>query len=386
MSYLNALASNGLSVGLRFYTAKLNERTAETAIPAAAESPAAGAACPSEPEETSRQRVRAAAPPPQTPEERAAGRSEAQARLAEGGSLGQLQSKSRAEADNQAQASGAADEEAAQAAAPPAAAPATGGKGLTPEEEREVARLKAQESQIKADLQASAKDGEAGAGSVQYTYTTGPDDNRYISGVQSNGTGETAAAASAPADPRRLSEEEREQVDEMQERDREVKTHEQAHVAAAAGLAGAPVYEYQTGPDGRRYAVGGHVDVKTSGSSNPDQALREAEAVKRAATAPADPSGADQAAAARASAEINRLKAEKTAGGGEDQEARNGDKPSARLNSQEEAGAANGYGPGHLGAAAIHNGSSFGQQVLGAYAAVKFGPSNAMVRPVLAQA
>lgn len=336
MSYLNALASDGLSVGLRFYTAKLNERAPETlALPVA---------CPPEPEESVRQRAKAAAPPSQTAEEVAVGRTEAQARLAEDGSLGRLQAKSQAGADNQAQ-----------------------------------------ESQIKADLQTSAKNGESGVASVQYTYTTGPDDNRYISGVQGGGAGETAAA-SAQTDPRRLSEEEREQVEEMKDRDREVKTHEQAHVAAAAGLAGAPVYEYQTGPDGRRYAGGGQVEVKTSGSSNPDRALREAEAVKRAATAPADPSGADQAAAARASAEINRLKAERASGGGEDQEEGQSDnKPRARLNGPEENGNSNGYGPNQIGAAAIHNGSSFGQQALGAYAAAKFGLSNAMVRPVLAQ-
>lgn len=385
MSYLNALASDGLSVGLRFYTSKLNERKTEPpALPA--DEPQASA-CPAEAGEKAVPRAKTPAPSPQSPEEMAAGRTDAQARLAADGSLGQLQAKSRDEAGDPDQAAGGADS-AGDGEAPPVAAPAPGGsKGLTPEEEREVARLKAQETQIKADVQASARSGDSGAASVQYTYTTGPDDNRYISGIQGQGQGQgggsnQAAAPAAPADPRQMSEEERKQVDEMEQRDREVRTHEQAHVAAAAGLAGAPVYEYQSGPDGRRYAVGGHVDVKTSGSSNPDQALREAEAVKRAATAPADPSGADQAAASRASAEITRLKAEKSSDSGEDEYGalKNGDERAGGLKAQEELSDAD-----KLGAATVYNGSSFGQQVLGAYAAAKFGPATAMVRPVLAQ-
>lgn len=384
MSYLNALASDGLSVGLRFYTSKLNERKTETPALPAAELQAS--ACPAEAEEKAAQRVKTPAPQPQSSEEMAAGRTDAQARLAADGSLGQLQAKSRDEAGGPDQTDDGADS-AGDGGAPPAAAPASGGsKGLTPEEEREVARLKAQESQIKADVQASARSGESGAASVQYTYTTGPDDNRYLSGIQGQGQGQAggsnqAPASAAPADPRQMSDEERKQVDEMEQRDREVRTHEQAHVAAAAGLAGAPVYEYQTGPDGRRYAVGGHVDVKTSGSSNPDQALREAEAVKRAATAPADPSGADHAAASRASAEITRLKAEKSSDSGEDEYGSlKGDERAGGLKGQEGLSAA-----GKLGAAAVYNGSSFGQQVLGAYAAAKFGPATSVVRPVLAQ-
>ncbi|MDR0882613.1 MAG: catalase [Candidatus Adiutrix sp.] len=144
-----------------------------------------------------------------------------------------------------------------------------------------------------------------------------------------------------------MSEEEKKQVQELKQRDREVHTHEQAHVNAAGGLAGAPVYEYQVGPDGHRYAVGGHVEVQSTGSSNPEEALREAEAVKRAATAPAEPSGPDRAAAAQASAEISRIKSEKMAN--------------------------------------QSNGSPLGQKVAGAYAAVKLGAAFNAIRPVLAR-
>ena len=89
-------------------------------------------------------------------------------------------------------------------------------------------------------------------------------------------------------------------------------------MAASGGLAGTPSYDYQTGPDGRRYAVGGEVGIRRGGPSNTDQALREAEAVKRGVTPPAQPSGQDMAVAARAEADIQRLRAKK------DEEAREG--------------------------------------------------------------
>ena len=44
--------------------------------------------------------------------------------------------------------------------------------------------------------------------------------------------------------------------------DREERQHEQAHLSAAGGHArGGPSYQYETGPDGKRYAVGGEVSI-----------------------------------------------------------------------------------------------------------------------------
>ena len=55
-----------------------------------------------------------------------------------------------------------------------------------------------------------------------------------------------------------LTEEQQQEVAELKSRDREVRSHEQAHLAAAGPYAsGAPSFTYQEGPDGRRYAVGG---------------------------------------------------------------------------------------------------------------------------------
>lgn len=87
----------------------------------------------------------------------------------------------------------------------------------------------------------------------------------------------------------------------LQMRDRQVRTHEAAHAAASGAHAGHPTYTLQQGPDGRSYAIGGEVSISTSEIPNDPQAtLEKAQTVRRAALAPADPSAADRAIAAKA--------------------------------------------------------------------------------------
>jgi hypothetical protein len=99
-----------------------------------------------------------------------------------------------------------------------------------------------------------------------------------------------------------LSEEERRVVEQLKTRDREVRAHEQAHLAAAGPYArGAPKFEYQEGPDGRRYAVGGEVEIDTSPiPGDPEATLRKAQVLRAAAMAPAEPSAQDRRVAAAA--------------------------------------------------------------------------------------
>lgn len=98
-----------------------------------------------------------------------------------------------------------------------------------------------------------------------------------------------------------LTDEERQQLDKLKQRDTEVRTHEQAHVSAAGALfRGGPFYTYQTGPDGRDYAVGGNVKIDTSPGRTPEETVMKAAQMQRAALAPAEPSGADRAVAAKA--------------------------------------------------------------------------------------
>ncbi len=108
-----------------------------------------------------------------------------------------------------------------------------------------------------------------------------------------------------------LSKEEKQVVKELQTRDLETRVHEQSHIAAAGGYAkGGASYSFQTGPDGKQYAIGGSVQIDSSSiANNPEATLRKAQVVRQAALAPKDPSGTDRAVAASASASMmNALK------------------------------------------------------------------------------
>lgn len=98
-----------------------------------------------------------------------------------------------------------------------------------------------------------------------------------------------------------LSPEEEEKLAKLKERDQEVRTHEQAHKAAGGQYAGSASYTYQTGPDGRQYAVGGEVSIDLSPVPNEPQAtIAKMQQIRRAALAPAQPSSQDQQVAAQA--------------------------------------------------------------------------------------
>lgn len=89
-------------------------------------------------------------------------------------------------------------------------------------------------------------------------------------------------------------------LDKLQQTDRKVREHERAHQSAGAGLAGSAQFQYQTGPDGKKYAVAGEVPIDVSPGATPDETIRKAQQVRAAALAPADPSGQDRAVAAQA--------------------------------------------------------------------------------------
>ncbi|NDY43097.1 hypothetical protein G3N55_09620 [Dissulfurirhabdus thermomarina] len=90
---------------------------------------------------------------------------------------------------------------------------------------------------------------------------------------------------------------------DLRKRDAEVRRHERAHMAAGgAYVRGGATYTYRTGPDGRRYAVGGEVHIDASPEPDPEKTLRKMETVRRAALAPANPSPQDRAVAAEAAA------------------------------------------------------------------------------------
>lgn len=91
------------------------------------------------------------------------------------------------------------------------------------------------------------------------------------------------------------------EVQELKQRDQEVRTHEAAHAAVGGQYAGAPTLEYETGPDGRRYAVSGEVNVDMSKvKGDPQETIDKMEQIQAAALAPAQPSAQDRRVAARA--------------------------------------------------------------------------------------
>ncbi len=101
------------------------------------------------------------------------------------------------------------------------------------------------------------------------------------------------------------------QVEALKRRDAEVRRHEQAHAAAGGAYAGAPQYEYTTGPDGNRYAIGGHVSIDTGAvAGDPEATIAKLRTVKRAALAPGAPSAQDRRVAAQAEAAIAEARLE----------------------------------------------------------------------------
>ena len=114
-----------------------------------------------------------------------------------------------------------------------------------------------------------------------------------------------------------LSQEEQAQVAELKAKDQEVRAHEMAHVmAGGAHVTGGPSYEYEIGPDGKGYAVGGSVGIDTSPvAGDPGATITKMQTVVAAALAPAQPSGQDlkvaaaaRQAAAKAQAELAQSK------------------------------------------------------------------------------
>lgn len=159
-------------------------------------------------------------------------------------------------------------------------------------------------------------------------------DSEEPDSADDDSSGDAAAINGAPVEgagsedevgPDGLTEGEREQVAELKQRDAEVRRHEQAHKAVGGQYAGAISYTYDSGPDGRRYAVGGEVPIDTSPiAGDPEATIQKLQQVRSAALAPTSPSAADQAIAARASQGIQQASVEKAQQSAEELEALTG--------------------------------------------------------------
>jgi hypothetical protein len=116
----------------------------------------------------------------------------------------------------------------------------------------------------------------------------------------SKDNGQDASAGKENAEDKQQQQAEQQQLTELKQRDAEVRAHEQAHASLGGQYASPPQYEYERGPDGRRYAVGGEVSIDISEASTPEETIRKAQQVKAAALAPAVPSAQDLRVASEA--------------------------------------------------------------------------------------
>jgi len=101
------------------------------------------------------------------------------------------------------------------------------------------------------------------------------------------------------------------EISELKRRDQEVRSHELAHAAVGGAFTGAPNYSFETGPDGKKYAVEGEVSVDLSAvSGDPRATIAKMQKVHAAALAPANPSIQDTRVAANAAQIILQAQSE----------------------------------------------------------------------------
>ena len=175
------------------------------------------------------------------------------------------------------------------------------------------AKAASQDLQTKIQ-QLQSKSAPGSVSSVQVKYANGTNGNLIPVGATVQTKQETASAlptntkntpklksdplvALSPAeevDVFGLSAEEREVIRQLQQRDLEVRNHESQHFRAAGGLAvGGSNFQYQQGPDGKNYAVGGNVDIQIGSSLDLEKSASDAKTLALAASAPADASAQD---------------------------------------------------------------------------------------------
>lgn len=122
---------------------------------------------------------------------------------------------------------------------------------------------------------------------------------------QDNAEDPSAGKENAESEQQRQQQElaESREIEQLKSRDREVRAHEQAHAAVGGQYAGSPSYEFESGPDGKQYAVGGEVSIDISQEKTPEETVRKMQQVRAAALAPAEPSPQDL----RVASEANRI-------------------------------------------------------------------------------
>ena len=101
------------------------------------------------------------------------------------------------------------------------------------------------------------------------------------------------------------------EISKLKQRDQEVRSHELAHAAVGGAHTGSPSYSFETGPDGKKYAVEGEVSIDLSSiAGDPKATIAKMQKVHAAALAPANPSVQDTRVAATAAQIILQAQSE----------------------------------------------------------------------------
>ncbi|MBU2978359.1 putative metalloprotease CJM1_0395 family protein [Alteromonas sp. C1M14] len=117
-------------------------------------------------------------------------------------------------------------------------------------------------------------------------------------GNTDNGNRESAGKESA--EEKQQQQAQQQEIEQLEQRDQEVRQHEQAHATRGGQYASAPQYDYENGPDGKRYVTDGEVSIDVSEAESPEQTVQKMEQVRAAALAPAEPSAQDLKVASEA--------------------------------------------------------------------------------------
>ncbi len=106
----------------------------------------------------------------------------------------------------------------------------------------------------------------------------------------------------------KLSKEEQKEVKELERIDRQVKSRELTHRAVAGNYArGSVSFDYVTGPDGKKYAKEGHINIDARPvPNNPEATIRKARAIRSVELAPTNTLPQDRSV----SAEIAKIERE----------------------------------------------------------------------------
>ncbi|WP_243880707.1 putative metalloprotease CJM1_0395 family protein [Shewanella algae] len=166
-------------------------------------------------------------------------------------------------------------------------------------------------------------DNTSGSSSSRSSSQAGSDVKEGDEGAARQSTGEpntTSAAEPKPDEAQQKQQQNREsreqqalerEIDSLMKRDTQVRSHEQAHAAVGGIHAGQPAFEFEKGPDGKRYAVEGEVQIDVSVvNGDPLATMAKMKQVYAAAMAPVDPSMADIRVAAEAMRKYNQAREE----------------------------------------------------------------------------